>query len=175
MIAPSWDNEYTLYGKDKEDVARQRFIELNPEKRVQKCGIFIDNIYNHLAATPDGIVDDNSLLEVKCLLKVHKSGKSLLEAVETLKNMPLENKNGTLQLKKNHYYMYQIQGQLNIARKDYCYFVVYVNDTEPLFIEKIERDEELWARMIEKLNSFFYKCFLPKMVDRNKKCLNKNH
>ncbi|XP_072399692.1 uncharacterized protein [Diabrotica undecimpunctata] len=101
MISPSWDNEYTLYGKDKKDVARQRFIELNPEKRVQKCGIFIDNIYNNLAATPDGIVHDNSLLEV-CLLKVHKSGESLLEAVESLINVPLENKNGTLQLKKNH-------------------------------------------------------------------------
>lgn len=55
LCAPqSFDNEYTLYGKEKEDVARQKFIKLFPDKTVITSGIFIDSNYNHLAATPDG-------------------------------------------------------------------------------------------------------------------------
>lgn len=58
-----------------------------------------------------GIIDDNALLEIKCLLKVHKSGKSLLEAVETLKNLPIEKRDGKLRLKRSHNYYYQVYVQ----------------------------------------------------------------
>ncbi|KAJ8909313.1 hypothetical protein NQ315_008311 [Exocentrus adspersus] len=36
----------------------------------------------------------------------------------------LEAKNGVVKLKRTHRYYYQIQGQLNIARKQKCYFIV---------------------------------------------------
>lgn len=61
-----------------------------------------------------------------------------------------------------------MQGQLNISRRKYCYFIVYVSDSFPLHVEKIERDEKLWNMdMLPKLINFYKKFILPELINRN--------
>ena len=70
-------NEATHYGSEMEDTARQQYIASqqrngHPDITVEKCGLFISELNNWLAATPDGMVHDPSdksnptgLLEIK--------------------------------------------------------------------------------------------------------------
>lgn len=55
-----------------------------------------------------GLVGNNGIMEIKCLYKVHKSGKSLEEAIKTDKNICMEISNGRIKLKRNHNYYYQV-------------------------------------------------------------------
>lgn len=61
-----------------------------------------------------------------------------------------------------------MQGQLNIANKSKCFFVVYVNDAVDIFVEEIERDTELWEKsMLPKLEKFYKECVAPEIVRNN--------
>ncbi|XP_050303674.1 uncharacterized protein LOC126741321 [Anthonomus grandis grandis] len=58
-------NEHTKYGIEKEPFAIKQFEEEFGMK-VEKCGLFIDNEYCALAASPDGLVGLRGLVEIKC-------------------------------------------------------------------------------------------------------------
>lgn len=70
----------------------------------------------YLGASPDGLVGEEGLVEVKCLHSVQE--EDLSEAVkDKQKGLCLEkSKNGKLQL-KTHYYYFQVQGQLNLCKR----------------------------------------------------------
>lgn len=57
------------------------------------------------------------------------------------------NSNGELELKKTHDYYYQVQGQLHIAKKQYCYFVVYSENM--IHFETIQRNNEFWENVMQ--------------------------
>jgi hypothetical protein len=60
--------------------------------------------------------------------------------------------------------MYQIQGQLEITDRKYCYFFVYTR--KDYHCELILRDSDFWkSKMIEKLQKFYYSAFLPEYLD----------
>lgn len=70
---------------------------------------------------------------------------------------------GKLNLKRNHLYYYQVQGQLNIAKKESCLFVIW---TPFGFIyEEIQRDEKFWDEIKPKLKRFYMDCLLPEILD----------
>lgn len=93
--------------------------------KVNKCGLFIDINNPYLGASPDGLVGEDGMVEVKCLHSVQE--EDLPEAVkDKQKGLCLEkSKNGKLQLKKTHYYYFQVQGQLNLWKRQWCAFVVF--------------------------------------------------
>ncbi|KAI4456610.1 exonuclease phage-type/recb c-terminal domain-containing protein [Holotrichia oblita] len=118
-----------------------------------------------------GLIADDGLIEVKCLYTLHLNNMSIEKAIAEKKCICLgRNDDGIIQLKRNHNYYYQIQGQLNICNKNYCYFVVYVNDEEPLFIERIERNRMLWKNvMVPKLQMFYKNFVLPEIINKKAK------
>ncbi|XP_039297232.1 uncharacterized protein LOC120354327 [Nilaparvata lugens] len=76
----------------------------------------VDKEHDFLAASPDGLVGGDNLIEVKCW----KSAENLTisEAVIKVKSFCLEKlRCGNVRLKKNHNYYYQVQGQLHVAEK----------------------------------------------------------
>lgn len=86
----------------------------------------------------------------------------------------LEFRGDELKLKRNHHYYYQIQGQLNISRRNICYFVVYIDDNHPIFVEEIVKDEILWkVEMFPTLTKFYEDCIeelIRKRLSRNQRC-----
>lgn len=46
-----------------------------------------------------------------------------------------------------HDYYYQVQGQLRITNRKYCYFVVFTK--KGLVFEKNNRDDEIWKKEIK--------------------------
>lgn len=59
--------------------------------------------------------------------------------------------------------MYQIQGQLEIANKDFCYFFIYT--FMDYHCEIIRRDKKFWNNIFPRFKKFYFSAFLPEMVD----------
>jgi hypothetical protein len=118
---------------------------------VVSCGLFVHEEYSFLGASPDGLIDEDSIIEIKCPFSARD-----LTAEEAVKSkiikfcyIDTENK---IRLKPNDSYMYQIQGQLEITDRKYCYFFVYTR--KDYHCELILRDSDFWqSKMIEKLQT----------------------
>ncbi|KAL4143365.1 hypothetical protein QTP88_005703 [Uroleucon formosanum] len=61
---PHTSTKQMTYGVEMEPYARVKFEELSVHS-VQLCGLFSDIEFPYLAATPDGLVDEDSILEIK--------------------------------------------------------------------------------------------------------------
>ncbi|CAG9760190.1 unnamed protein product [Ceutorhynchus assimilis] len=110
------------------------------------------------SASPDGLIDDDGIIEVKCPKTC--SNKTPREGIESkvIKFATIEN--DSIKLKRNDNYFFQIQGQLHISNRKYCYFIIWT----PLKMEfeKIYTDDEFWAEKVNlQLRTFFFKCLLP--------------
>jgi putative phage-type endonuclease len=115
----------------------QRGIDLEPEARlefefytdldVQEVGFIEYNDF--IGVSPDGLIGDDGLIEIKC------PNDSVYFKLLLSDNIKPE-------------YIAQMQMQLYVTDRQYCYFVSYnPNFEKSLYIKKITRDEE----MIEKL------------------------
>ena len=92
-----------------------------PGNRVIPSGLFIRPDYSYLAATMDGLVGDNAIVEVKC---PYTGINSMIEPSPMFPR--LEMRDTDLCLKKSHSYYDQVQGQLFITRQSTCIFIVYI-------------------------------------------------
>ena len=115
----------------------QRGIDLEPEARlefefytdldVQEVGFIEYNDF--IGVSPDGLIGDDGLIEIKC------PNDSIYFKLLLSDNIKPE-------------YIAQMQMQMYVTDRQYCYFVSYnPNFEKSLYIKKINRDEE----MIEKL------------------------
>ncbi|KAE9523743.1 hypothetical protein AGLY_015803 [Aphis glycines] len=127
------------YGKIKEDEARQTF-EIITKLKVESCGLFINKDIPYLAASPDGLIGDTVIIEIKCPYSVKNylhirdaivDKKTLIEVpkntltlttilthlfISTIQYLYLENDD--IKLKTQSLYYFQVQGQLRITKRN---------------------------------------------------------
>lgn len=116
-------NKATKYGNESEARAILEFEKMYNLK-VAPCGLFIGEKEYYLAASPDGfIIENDFLIEVKCPFTIAKMNPT--EGIQTGKITFATIVDGALKLKRNHNYYYQVQGQLAIANKQICYFIIW--------------------------------------------------
>ncbi|CAH1721180.1 unnamed protein product [Aphis gossypii] len=163
ILYRKFSSNATNYGKDTEPEAivaleNQLKIKVNP------CGLIIDENFPYLAASPDGIVDGDFIVEIKCPFGV-KDTKTFLEAINSKKlSFCRLSNNGKMELKLDHNYYYQVQGQMKISKRNFCYFVVYSENW--IEIQTISFDDSFWSeKMIEKLKVFYTECLLPEIIN----------
>ena len=115
----------------------QRGIDLEPEAKIEfqfYTGLDIKEVgcvelNEYILASPDGLIGDDGLIEIKC------PNDSIYFKLLLSNNIKPE-------------YIAQMQMQMYVTDRQYCYFVSYnPNFEKSLYIKKINRDEE----MIEKL------------------------
>ena len=172
-------NRATIYGSEKEEMTRQKYITLqrltnHPDLTVKDCGLFVSEQNNWLAATPDGIVHDPSdkenpsgLLEIKNPFAV--KDKHLTDACNMSSFCLEEDKdNHAYKLKRQHNYYYQIQCQLYCVNTHWCDLVVRTN--KDIHVERIYRDEQWWAGQLEKLKIFYFSALLPELACPRFRC-----
>jgi len=94
-------------------------------------------------ASPDGIVDEESVLEANC--PYMERNMTIEEAVNTSPNFC---ENGQYALKRDHIYWHQVQGEIYFTRNNFCYFVVWT--TKDAVVLKIAKDEA-WSENVTKL------------------------
>lgn len=141
-----------IHGKTHEADAIKSFC-LKTGLKVDKCGLFIYADEPYLAATPDGLVGNNYVLEVKCPY----AGRD--QSISPGREFPfLETRDGKLCLKITHKYFDQIQGQMAITGRSCAYFVVFTFvDTAVI---KVPFEADFWKdSMLAKLKSFYECCY----------------
>ncbi|KAK5639647.1 hypothetical protein RI129_012139 [Pyrocoelia pectoralis] len=154
----------TQYGIQNENRAIAQFQEISGLK-VRSCGLFVDPKYPFLAASPDGLVGDDAIVEVKCPYNSRMSTPK--EATENnITKFLMIDSSGDLQLKNNDNFMHQVQGQLNISNTSKCYFIVWT--PKDLFYQIIYKDENFWNNLLPKLVTFYKKALLPELIDPRK-------
>lgn len=146
-----------IHGRCYESVAIKSFEE-KCKVKTQKCGTFVSKSHPFLAASPDAVIDETSILEVKCPFTAKHEHISN-ETVPFLKNV-----NASLELDMSHDYFYQIQGQLFCTNRTECTLVVYT--FKDLKVIPVPRDEEFIENMIHKLESFFEKYFRSAVLNK---------
>ncbi|XP_069069049.1 uncharacterized protein [Pleurodeles waltl] len=136
--------------------------------KVEDCGLFIHPEKNWLAASPDGIVKDNStgkpvgLLEVKCPYK-HKDN-TIRDACKD-GNFCLTQDGDSYALKKDHPYYTQVQTQMATTGLKKTDFVVYTK--KETAIAPVEFDAKFWEATEPKLEKFYTDAVVPHMEKRN--------
>lgn len=147
------------WGVNNEAEAVKAFTKLTG-KTVRETGIWLD-LSGILGASPDGIVDEESVLEAKC--PYTERNMTIEEAVNTSPSFCLKKcENGQYALKRDHIYWHQVQGEIYFTRKNFCYFVVWTSkDAVVLKIAK----EEAWSENVTKLTQFYFENLFPKIVE----------
>lgn len=107
------------YGKDHEQFALAELNRILSEsgQRVEECGLFVDTDKSFLAASPDGLVGTEAVVEVKCPLKCADSRLDWLAARDPSFCLQPDPVTGGLRLKRSHNYHYQVQGQMHVTRR----------------------------------------------------------
>lgn len=129
---------------------------------IEPSGFFIYDKYPFLGASPDGLLGDDGIVEVKC--PANAANLTPAEAIDE-KKIKFCNKDDSnkIKLKRNHSFYYQIQGQLQITGRKYCIFILWT--LKGLLYEKIEKDDDFWKSIFSKLKDFYFKCILPELID----------
>ncbi len=120
------------YGTDTEPVARLMY-QLVTGNEVKKSGIYVIEGKNACASL-DGEIGTDGLLEIKC--------RELANHVESL----------ALNKVPDQYYK-QIQFQLWVTNRqwgDYCSYADEMPDNAQLFIQRVQRDEDVIADIVER-------------------------
>ncbi|KAJ8887835.1 hypothetical protein PR048_014053 [Dryococelus australis] len=104
-----------------------------------------------------------AIMDLKCPLSADKYG-SPKEAVDNGQMSYCAIVNGKPLLRRDSNYYYQVQEQLHITGRKYCYFVVYTSRW--MTYEVIEKDDEFWSdRMEQYLCRFCKECLLEDVVN----------
>jgi hypothetical protein len=118
------------WGRDQEPFARAAY-ELHRDVLVETCGLVLHPDIARFAASPDGLVDEDGLIQIKCPNTTTHLGWML---------------GGTIPLE----HCPQMLAELSCTGRDWCDFVSFDCRLPPhlqLFVRRFYRDDELVAKL----------------------------
>lgn len=129
-----YSNTHTDRGNELEANARSVY-EMQTGKKVTEVGFITnDKISKVGGCSPDGLVDDDGLIEIKCFDDVKHFKYSILG------------------LEPESQYQWQMQMQMLITGRSYVDFVAYnPNYHDTILIVRVEKDEEMQKQLVEGL------------------------
>lgn len=125
-----YTNAAMQWGHDQEDNAANAYSFLTGNE-VQVCGLFRHPTLTGSHASPDRLVGDDGLVEIKC--------PNTATHIDTLKSQKVPSK-----------YVTQIQWQLACTGRAWCDFVSYdprLPEDLQLFVSRVNRDDAAIAKM----------------------------
>jgi len=154
-VVPVFMNSAMAHGVEYEDEARIEYANFNKlllDKDVREVGFIDHPKINMSGASPDGLVGDKGLIEIKC--------PQPMTHTETLETGVIARK-----------YIHQMQWQMACTGKEWCDFVSYHPDfpeTYKLFIKRVARDNDLISHLEASVENFL------KEVDDKLKTIKEN-
>ncbi len=140
------------HGRRFESVAIKQFTD-TCGVHVRRAGLHINPRFPFLGASPDGIIDKDTIVEVKC---PYTGRDSVIATGRHFKF--LENVCGELRLKQSHHYFDQIQGQMLITGAQLCYLVIYTFKDMKVVKVNVDRDY-CYQALLPKLECFYKSVF----------------
>lgn len=160
------------WGVDHEPLAYAQYSKhlasSSPMSNITKSGLWIDLTRGWLACSPDGLVLDQDknlvgILEIKCPYSAREM--TVHEACEKISSFSCKLTDNNIQLKRNHHYFFQVQGQLAITGAPWCDFCVYT--PIGIEVERIYPDQEFWQNLVQKLDHFYTSFYVPVLCNRH--------
>ncbi|XP_060583020.1 uncharacterized protein LOC132739331 isoform X2 [Ruditapes philippinarum] len=149
----------TRHGNKYEPVARSWFEGVSG-KPVMKCGIVVSNEEPYIGASPNGKIDDNTIIEIKC------PTKPLKDMINTGKyDVVLQN--GQLHLNpkgKNGYYC-QVQLAMFCTKARLCKFIVWT--AEEQVVLDVLYNEDFIEEILPRVRNFYFKHLLVRLTDEH--------
>lgn len=149
------------HGQNHEHLARDQ-LSCYLKSPINPCGLFIDQDLPFLGASPDGLVQEDKIVEIKCPYSAR--GMSINNAIREKKITFWKiEKDGNTNLNKKHEWYFQAQGQIHITQRNTCIFAVWTD--VDMKVEIINEDKSFWGEMEKKLKIFYFDCLLPEIID----------
>ena len=117
---------------------------------VKECGLFIHPVHNFLATSPDGVIGDTCVLEIKCPY-------SIINKYQLPSYLTQNPRTRLYELNKKHNYYYQIQGELMCSQRQYAVLAVS-HKREPqhkIYMSCIKYDKDFCDKMTNTLIDFY--------------------
>jgi putative phage-type endonuclease len=133
----SYTNAAMQWGTDHEDEARAAY-SLRCDVDVQKVGFVDHPMLEMSGASPDGLVGDDGLLEIKCPITATH--------IDTLLSGKVPDK-----------YLTQVQWQIGCTGRAWCDYVSYdprLSEEKRLFVKRVHRDAERIAELEAEVGKF---------------------
>lgn len=146
----SFSSAAMIWGRDKEEEARIAYSFLTG-RNVVEVGLYKHPTIIGTHASPDGLVDDDGCIEIKC--------PNSATHIETLKSNLVA-----------HKYLLQMQWQMRCADRQWCDFVSFdprMPDHLMLYIQRVQRDDDMLATLESEVSAFLAE------VDEDVKALSK--
>lgn len=134
-----FSNEHLDRGNELEDQARELYM-LETGNKVEKVGFITNEEISKVGgASPDGLVNDDGNLEIKCFADT-KHFKALVDFKKT----------GTFEIESQ--YLWQMQMQMLFTGRKWCDFVPYnPNFKQSLLIQRVVADPEMQSKILDGL------------------------
>lgn len=148
------------YGIENEDFGR-RALQKALSRRginvsIRPCGLFLHQS-GVLAASPDGVIDDETIVEIKCLSKYRNDREGALRCA----NYGIIGSGMDLKLSQQSIWYDQIQAQLHITNTNICFLICYIPNNS--IIIRVPKDQN-WGRNINKLVNYYWDVVFPKLL-----------
>lgn len=151
----------TEWGKTNEKNAVLEYRRRTTNK-VISCGLFISTENCYLAGTPDGLVGNLTVLEVKCPFAIRD------EEINEQNLNYLERVGNKLYLKTDSKYYYQVQTQMYVTGREFCDFCVWTKKDFKLI--SVERNNEVIKSLIIPRTKSFYEDYVVPALVKKKFC-----
>jgi len=136
-------NVATEYGTFHEAGALIEY-QMETGRKVQKCGFFKADVFG---ASPDGLVGEDGLLEIKCPYRLRKDGD--------------ENSHRSINVQP-HYYA-QMQLQMAVTGRNWCDFYQW-SPSKGTMLERVFKSEE-WADKNMPILAKFHQRYISELVN----------
>ena len=169
ILYSNFTTEAVQYGIESEQKAVNLFISKMMKDgvavSVEEPGLSLSKVKPYLGASLDRVVtmtDTGEKWGMEIKSPFSKAGMTIDEACKA-KNFFLEKlADGSVQLKRNHNYFCQVQGQLycSIIPLEGIIFIVHFGENMPLFIEKIPfENSKCFDDLLPKIDYFYQRAF----------------
>lgn len=155
-------NKYTKYGLEQEPIAINFLKTIGLD--VQNKGMFISADENWLSASPDGIINCDTLLEIKSPFPTNWS--NLDEFIANGKYDVIKNIDNTYELKvkgSRGFYM-QIQLTLYCSELKKCKLLIWKSADDNIIVN-VEYNQTYVEEVIQRLKTFYIKKMMHIIVD----------
>jgi len=130
----NFESKWMDRGHELESLARKKY-EMETFNDVQDGGFFEMNEF--IGCSPDGLIDDDGLLEIKC--------PKYSTMIQYMLDHKLPNE-----------YRYQVYGQLLVTGRKWCDFTVYDTNLK-LFILRVYPDQKIFDELVKELQTAIIK------------------
>lgn len=130
-------NIATEYGTLHEPLATMEYMG-KTGNHPEECGFFVHPEHEWLGASPDGLIDDDGLIEIKCPFGLRsKTGKNLV--FKTPEQQP-------------HYYA-QMQVEMACSGRSWCDFYQWTPNGDTVY--RVDFNPNWWADNLPKMKEFY--------------------